>query len=221
MPDKIRKIWGTNGFTLLELLVVIGVITLLASMLLPALMKAREMARRIKCVSNLKQIGLAFQIYADDYDGHPPVSSSGAPSYITWNESLIENGYLPGDSSAGAYPPTGVFQCPSETSSTCSGGSSWQGTHYGTNKRISYATPSDAGFKNVKLYRVRYPSATYLIGDSGGGGGTNPVYVNAGADTNKPDLRHSDGWNVIFVDGHVEWQATYSADDDSNPPWWP
>jgi len=67
MKTKIQK-----GFTLIELLVVIAIIGILASMLLPALAKAKTRANRIKCVSNIKQVGSAFKAYANDNDNRYP-----------------------------------------------------------------------------------------------------------------------------------------------------
>ncbi len=73
MNASFRQTHRAAGFTLVELLVVIGIIALLASMLLPALAGARRKASQIKCLSNLRQVSLALNLYATDHDGEYPV----------------------------------------------------------------------------------------------------------------------------------------------------
>jgi prepilin-type processing-associated H-X9-DG protein/prepilin-type N-terminal cleavage/methylation domain-containing protein len=90
-------------FTLIELLVVIAIIAILAAMLMPALQKAREAARSAACLNNQKQLGLAFQMYADSWGGHIPFLMKNGSRY-DYGEFLINNDYLSGGN---------VLVCPS------------------------------------------------------------------------------------------------------------
>lgn len=201
-----RSAWA---FTLVELLVVIGIISVLIAILMPALSKARQQAMVIKCASNLRQIGQGVVMFANDNKFHWIKNSNGANR---WPWELVNDRYLPKGSSNIAN--TNVFLCPVDTAAPTNPlAQRWEyGGSYGYNGDLnsyapgkSYANPS---FVGKSLSSVKVPSESVAFWDSlqplVASGTTGWVFDRTNWSTRRPDpLRHGGWGNVLFMDGHV------------------
>jgi prepilin-type N-terminal cleavage/methylation domain-containing protein/prepilin-type processing-associated H-X9-DG protein len=196
-------------FTLIELLVVIAIIGILASMLLPALSKSRDSAKQILCVSNQKQIGMAFAGYANDYDGWlpPPLENVGGEIWMTklWNAGYISSKSYYTSRDTDYFKGT-ILRCPNTVDSVK--------YSYGMNRRVN---PGDL-YSPKRPASLASPERTCLVSDA-----TNwwicdwPPILSA-AD---PFIaRHNKGANILFFDAHVVWMKKTSIPTDATDVFW-
>jgi len=219
-------------FTLIELLVVIAIIAILASMLLPALSKARDKSKQSACASNLKQLGTASFLYVNDWDGVLPSSATRGTSWsnshyhttpINPDYTCVEPNWV---SALYNYvnKNKNVYRCPQvwrvETAEYANYGSSysynaWAAGHdslaeYTAGKYISMARrPS----------RMKKSSGIVALRDFQALGVHNGYYarmypaVNGASWYGIPGSSdvHSNGGNYLFCDGHVDWLTKNAA----------
>ena len=201
------------GFTLVELLVVIGIIALLISILLPALNRARESARRTACLNNLRQVHLTFMYYAQDNRDRVPIGyrvnnrQFNSMVFSSTSKKFVLFGVL---YKAGYMKDPRVFFCPSEVdpqSLLASNVNVWppgdptKQVYAGYGGRADYPIPDDLSTANPLTFpKLANFQTKALISDL--------FHMPMRLDT-----RHRDGINVLYGDGSAHWAPRTDFND--------
>jgi prepilin-type N-terminal cleavage/methylation domain-containing protein len=214
-----------SAFTLVELLVVISIISLLLSILMPTLSKAREIAKNVVCTSNLKSIGTSIIVYTMSNDNLLPPGAVCIESkdrngngHLYWSDVALETSDKTGINYAAMRPPKGVINCPSKKFVQ---ERNWGKYGYGWNFDYFGYTPSQQyeGWA-TNITKVEDPK-TIIVGDNSDFHESpvwaKPTVIEPAA--NFPEYetrRHKSGGNFVSVDCHVEhltWKAIFEDRD--------
>ena len=209
-----RQLKIGNVFTLIELLIVIAIIAILASMLLPALAKAKGMAKTSQCMGNLKQIGLSFALYTSDFEYYPPSNSfTNTTPDFNWAWVMKSNDYI--TNLKLFYCPVVESQCPSYSMEYInSPTASWTYNYvsYGYNEvcvgddwYLAYHPNTPA--KPAKVGQIINPSNKVLNADANMAAAQDRPYfiLDAQGVTGKIHSRHNNSnANIVYIDGHCD-----------------
>ena len=198
-----------RGFTLIELLVVIAIIAILAAILFPVFAQAREAARKITCISNLRNLSGAIMLYTQDYDEELPLGAySTGTDFLAWNDLTLPY-----------TRNTAIWHCPSSRLAKTDANGKIT-THFGYN--VLYLTTLALDFSNannhhaVSLAAINEPTDTVVMVDAQAsvaqswcGDDGKFLLPPSAADADcwgRPAPLHMEGSSVCWADGHVTWR---------------
>ena len=195
-----------RNFTLIELLIVIAIVAILASMLLPALNSARKKGRQTKCVSNFKQCGTALVMYCDTNNQYFPPFCGTTSDKEWWHYIAVDQGWVPKREDwtwRSALKSLRFFVCPEEPLLAVLNYGSYLPMHT-INKSFYY------GSAGAKSSRVSEPSNTIQTFEQVPSGNLGTAWISSG-DWNQDygivhpavSMRHSGRSNILYCDGHV------------------